>query len=72
MLWLGIRQLNCWYAPKGKANWHNRPDCKRGLEKDVNQRKATEVIIDPVQLLSDAKGVLNTAPATERYAEEDA
>lgn len=37
----------------------------------LEQAKAKEVIIDQFQLLSDAKGGSNTAPATERYAEED-
>ena len=59
------------YAPKGKQIGITGRLQTRIWEKDDIKRKATEVIIDQFQLLSDAKGGSNTAPATERYAEED-
>lgn len=61
------------YAPKGKQIGITGRLQTRIWEKDDIKRKATEVIIDQFQLLSDAKGSgNNTAPATERYAEDDA
>ncbi len=70
--WLGIAQLTCWQSTHRKASNGITADCKReNLGESDIKRKATEVIIDQFQLLSDAKGGSNTAPATERYAEED-
>lgn len=60
------------YAPKGKQIGITGRLQTRIWEKDDIKRKATEVIIDQFQLLSDAKGSgNNAAPATERYAEDD-
>lgn len=70
--WNKAAELLAEYAPKGKQIGITGRLQTRIWEKDDIKRKATEVIIDQFQLLSDAKGGSNTAPATERYAEEDA
>lgn len=69
--WNKAAELLAEYAPKGKQIGITGRLQTRMWEKDDIKRKATEVIIDQFQLLSDAKGSSNTAPATERYAEED-
>ena len=69
--WNKAAELLAEYAPKGKQIGITGRLQTRIWEKDDIKRKATEVIIDQFQLLSDAKGGSNTAPATERYAEED-
>jgi len=70
--WNKAAELLAEYAPKGKQIGITGRLQTRIWEKDDIKRKATEVIIDQFQLLSDAKGGGNAAPATERYAEEDA
>ena len=71
--WNKAAELLAEYAPKGKQIGITGRLQTRIWEKDDIKRKATEVIIDQFQLLSDAKGSgNNAAPATERYAEEDA
>lgn len=70
--WNKAAELLAEYAPKGKQIGITGRLQTRVWEKDDVKRKATEVIIDQFQLLSDAKGGNNAAPATERYAEEDA
>ena len=70
--WNKAAELLAEYAPKGKQIGITGRLQTRIWEKDDIKRKATEVIIDQFQLLSDAKsGGNNAAPATERYAEED-
>lgn len=70
--WNKAAELLAEYAPKGKQIGITGRLQTRIWEKDDIKRKATEVIIDQFQFLSDAKGSgNNTAPATERYAEED-
>lgn len=69
--WNKAAELLAEYAPKGKQIGITGRLQTRIWEKDDIKRKATEVIIDQFQLLSDAKGSNNAAPATERYAEED-
>lgn len=69
--WNKAAELLAEYAPKGKQIGITGRLQTRVWEKDDIKRKATEVIIDQFQLLSDAKGGSNTAPATERYTEED-
>ena len=70
--WNKAAELLAEYAPKGKQIGITGRLQTRIWEKDDIKRKATEVIIDQFQFLSDAKGSNNAAPATERYAEEDA
>lgn len=70
--WNKAAELLAEYAPKGKQIGITGRLQTRIWEKDDIKRKATEVIIDQFQLLSDAKGGNNAAPATERYAEDDA
>lgn len=70
--WNKAAELLAEYAPKGKQIGITGRLQTRIWEKDDIKRKATEVIIDQFQFLSDAKGGSNTAPATERYAEDDA
>ena len=70
--WNKAAELLAEYAPKGKQIGITGRLQTRIWEKDDVKRKATEVIIDQFQLLSDAKGGGNAAPATERYAEDDA
>lgn len=70
--WNKAAELLAEYAPKGKQIGITGRLQTRIWEKDDIKRKATEVIIDQFQLLSDAKGGGNAAPATERYAEDDA
>ena len=70
--WNKAAELLAEYAPKGKQIGITGRLQTRIWEKDDIKRKATEVIIDQFQLLSDAKGGGNAAPAAERYAEEDA
>ena len=71
--WNKAAELLAEYAPKGKQIGITGRLQTRIWEKDDIKRKATEVIIDQFQFLSDAKGSgNNTAPATERYAEDDA
>ena len=71
--WNKAAELLAEYAPKGKQIGITGRLQTRIWEKDDIKRKATEVIIDQFQLLSDAKGSgSNAAPATERYAEDDA
>lgn len=70
--WNKAAELLAEYAPKGKQIGITGRLQTRIWEKDDIKRKATEVIIDQFQFLSDAKGGNNTAPATERYAEDDA
>lgn len=71
--WNKAAELLAEYAPKGKQIGITGRLQTRMWEKDDIKRKATEVIIDQFQFLSDAKGSgNNTAPATERYAEDDA
>lgn len=71
--WNKAAELLAEYAPKGKQIGITGRLQTRIWEKDDIKRKATEVIIDQFQLLSDAKGSgKNAAPATERYAEDDA
>lgn len=70
--WNKAAELLAEYAPKGKQIGITGRLQTRIWEKDDIKRKATEVIIDQFQLLSDAKGGSSTAPATERYAEDDA
>ena len=70
--WNKAAELLAEYAPKGKQIGITGRLQTRIWEKDDIKRKATEVIIDQFQFLSDAKGGGNAAPATERYAEEDA
>ena len=70
--WNKAAELLAEYAPKGKQIGITGRLQTRIWEKDDIKRKATEVVIDQFQLLSDAKGGSNTAPATERYAEDDA
>jgi single-strand DNA-binding protein len=70
--WNKAAELLAEYAPKGKQIGITGRLQTRIWEKDDIKRKATEVIIDQFQLLSDAKGSNNAAPATERYAEDDA
>lgn len=71
--WNKAAELLAEYAPKGKQIDITGRLQTRIWEKDDIKRKATEVIIDQFQFLSDAKGSgNNTAPATERYAEDDA
>ena len=69
--WNKAAELLAEYAPKGKQIGITGRLQTRIWEKDDIKRKATEVIIDQFQLLSDAKGGGNAAPATERYAKED-
>ena len=69
--WNKAAELLAEYAPKGKQIGITGRLQTRIWEKDDIKRKATEVIIDQFQLLSDAKGSNNTAPAMERYAEDD-
>ena len=69
--WNKAAELLAEYAPKGKQIGITGRLQTRIWEKDDIKRKATEVIVDQFQLLSDAKGGGNAAPATERYAEED-
>ena len=71
MAWNKAAELLAEYAPKGKQIGITGRLQTRIWEKDDIKRKATEVIIDQFQFLSDAKGSNNTAPAMERYAEED-
>ena len=68
--WNKAAELLAEYAPKGKQIGITGRLQTRMWEKDDIKRKATEVIIDQFQLLSDPKGGNNAAPATERYAEE--
>lgn len=70
--WNKAAELLAEYAPKGKQIGITGRLQTRIWEKDDIKRKATEVIIDQFQFLSDTKGGNNTAPATERYAEDDA
>lgn len=70
--WNKAAELLAEYAPKGKQIGITGRLQTRIWEKDDIKRKATEVIIDQFQFLSDAKGSNNAAPATERYAEDDA
>lgn len=71
--WNKAAELLAEYAPKGKQIGITGRLQTRIWEKDDIKRKATEVIIDQFQFLSDAKGSgSNAAPATERYAEDDA
>lgn len=71
--WNKAAELLAEYAPKGKQIGITGRLQTRIWEKDDIKRKATEVIIDQFQFLSDAKGSGNNAvPATERYAEDDA
>lgn len=71
--WNKAAELLSEYAPKGKQIGITGRLQTRIWEKDDIKRKATEVIIDQFQFLSDAKGSgSNAAPATERYAEDDA
>lgn len=70
--WNKAAELLAEYAPKGKQIGITGRLQTRMWEKDDIKRKATEVIIDQFQLLSDAKGSNNAASATERYAEDDA
>ena len=71
--WNKAAELLAEYAPKGKQIGVTGRLQTRIWEKDDIKRKATEVIIDQFQFLSDAKGSgNNAAPATERYAEDDA
>lgn len=70
--WNKAAELLAEYAPKGKQIGITGRLQTRIWEKDDIKRKATEVIIDQFQFLSDAKGGNNAAPATERYAEDDA
>ena len=70
--WNKAAELLAEYAPKGKQIGITGRLQTRIWEKDDIKRKATEVIIDQFQLLSDAKGGGNATPATERYAEDDA
>jgi single-strand DNA-binding protein len=70
--WNKAAELLAEYAPKGKQIGITGRLQTRIWEKDDIKRKATEVIIDQFQLLSDTKGGGNAAPATERYAEDDA
>lgn len=72
MAWNKAAELLAEYAPKGKQIGITGRLQTRIWEKDDIKRKATEVIIDQFQFLSDTKGSgNNAAPATERYAEED-
>ena len=70
--WNKAAELLAEYAPKGKQIGITGRLQTRMWEKDDIKRKATEVIIDQFQLLSDAKNSNNAAPATERYAEDNA
>ena len=71
--WNKAAELLAEYAPKGKQIGITGRLQTRIWEKDDIKRKATEVIIDQFQFLSDAKGSgIIAAPATERYAEDDA
>lgn len=70
--WGKAAEILAEYAKKGKQIGITGRLQTRMWEKDDIKRKATEVIIDQFQLLSDAKGSNNAAPATERYAEDDA
>ena len=68
--WNKAAELLAEYAPKGKQIGITGRLQTRMWERDDIKRKATEVIIDQSQFLSDGKGS-NTAPAMERYAEDD-
>lgn len=69
--WNKAAELLAEYAPKGKQIGITGRLQTRIWEKDDIKRKATEVIIDQFQLLSDAKSGNNAALATEQYAEDD-
>ena len=69
--WNKAAELLAEYAPKGKQIGITGRLQTRIWEKDNIKRKATEVIIDQFQLLSDAKSGNNAALATEQYAEDD-
>ena len=69
--WNKAAELLAEYAPKGKQIGITGRLQTRMWEKDDIKRKATEVIIDQFQFLSDGKGSNNTALAMEQYAEDD-
>ncbi len=68
--WNKAAELLAEYAPKGAKSGITGRLQTRNFGRKMISNAATEVIIDQFQLLSDAKGGSNTAPATERYAEE--